>query len=169
MNILKHFILLCFLAGCTTLDTISIIEPETSEISYSGNGVGAGMMLSSTMGPVGMAIGVAIDEGIKKEINENYVSSNITFAQLLNKSLSEKGDHQLSSIEIVSYGFRTVNGESDMVSTCEIKTFDKSGVETLLNNQISEEDKITLTDAKSSQSKVIESLSKCADQLVEKF
>lgn len=48
----------------------SIKMPESTLIRFEGKGAAAGVMMSSSMGPMGIAIGVAIDEGIAKEIRE---------------------------------------------------------------------------------------------------
>ncbi len=45
---------------------IMLAEPHV--IRFEGKGAAAGVMMSSSMGPMGIAIGVAIDEGIAKDI-----------------------------------------------------------------------------------------------------
>lgn len=42
--------------------------PESTLIRFEGKGAAAGVMMSSSMGPMGIAIGAAIDEGIAKDI-----------------------------------------------------------------------------------------------------
>lgn len=49
--------------------TVSVSISDSTRLRFSGKGAGAGMMLMSTMGAAGVAIGIAIDEGIAKEIN----------------------------------------------------------------------------------------------------
>lgn len=46
----------------------------SERIHFTGKGVGAGMMLSSSLGPMGIAVGIAIDEGIAKEIHQAFES-----------------------------------------------------------------------------------------------
>ena len=50
------------------------IAEEDNRIRFKGKGASAGMMLMSSMGPTGIAIGVAIDEGIAKKINAAFES-----------------------------------------------------------------------------------------------
>lgn len=49
------------------------------------------MALMSTMGAMGMAIGVAIDEGISKEISKTQQQSNNTIKALLNEAAHKNG------------------------------------------------------------------------------
>jgi hypothetical protein len=64
----------CFInAGCSSLSLftqkpIEIIYTSPDRISFQGKGAGAGIALISSMGPVGIALGVAIHEGIAKDI-----------------------------------------------------------------------------------------------------
>ncbi|KZN44123.1 hypothetical protein JL49_06170 [Pseudoalteromonas luteoviolacea] len=44
------------------------MDPEFPEVSYVGRGAAAGPMLMGAMGPMGIAVGIAIDEGIGKDI-----------------------------------------------------------------------------------------------------
>ena len=46
----------------------NIDVPESLLVRFDGKGAAAGVMMSSSMGPMGIAIGVAIDEGIAKDI-----------------------------------------------------------------------------------------------------
>ncbi|MBE0367298.1 hypothetical protein [Pseudoalteromonas aurantia] len=63
-------IVLCVvLSGCnmTQNHKLSTTLPSTS---YTGKGTQSGPMLIGAMGPVGMAVGIAIDAGIAKEISK---------------------------------------------------------------------------------------------------
>jgi hypothetical protein len=71
------------LAGKPTVTT----ELNDERLRFSGKGAGAGVMLSSSMGPMGIAIGVAIDEGIAKAIRENAQANNLDIRFLLSSSL----------------------------------------------------------------------------------
>jgi len=52
-------------------------------IRFTGKGAGAGMMMSASMGAMGIAIGVAIDEGIAKEIHESFIASGNNFSEII--------------------------------------------------------------------------------------
>jgi len=71
-NLSKVFIsaIICIISGCQVIpqrvsEPLLIINPD---VIYNGNGAATGLALSSAMGPTGFAIGIAIDEGIKKNI-----------------------------------------------------------------------------------------------------
>jgi hypothetical protein len=55
---------------------LNIKLSEPYKIHFQGKVVGAGIALMSSMGPIGMAIGVAIDEGISKQITQTQLASN---------------------------------------------------------------------------------------------
>ena len=101
------------------LASIQITPPEQNRIRFTGKGAGAGMMLMSSMGPMGMAVGVAIDEGIAKDIHETAVAEGVDFVEILTANLQQglqaSDDHKISSIEIKieRYGFKTIPGEND--------------------------------------------------------
>ena len=64
------------LSACSALDSrdseplvIDVVVSEPARMRFQGKGASAGAMLMSAMGPVGIGIGVAIDEGIAKEID----------------------------------------------------------------------------------------------------
>lgn len=71
--------LIVLLSGCSitghknSQNTIYIENVAT--IKYTGKGAGASFALMGAMGPMGAAIGVAIDEGISKDIRKNIEAS----------------------------------------------------------------------------------------------
>ncbi len=67
---------------------MTLVIPDDNYISFTGKGAGAGMALMSTMGPVGVAIGLAIDEGIAKEIRSNLGVDQGTTDELAQEALS---------------------------------------------------------------------------------
>jgi hypothetical protein len=71
--------LLVLLSGCSVLgfknDQNTIYIENTATIKYTGKGAGASFALMGAMGPMGAAIGVAIDEGISKDIRKNIEAS----------------------------------------------------------------------------------------------
>jgi hypothetical protein len=57
----------------TEVEQIDIQFAQPKHIVFQGKGAGAGIALMSTMGPMGIALGVAIDEGIAKDIRTQAV------------------------------------------------------------------------------------------------
>lgn len=104
---------------------VAVVEPD--RIRFAGKGAGAGMMLMSSMGPMGIAIGVAIDEGIGKDIDENARSLDFDMREIFSaalqqqwqraaqKSVSKNFDNTMS-VTIERYGFITQAGENDPVA-----------------------------------------------------
>ncbi|MCE2027215.1 hypothetical protein [Sessilibacter corallicola] len=142
-----HFlsiVLIGVLAGCTTtFEKTSLkatdyeIKLEKSKFSFEGKGSSAGFMLMSAMGPAGIAVGVAIDEGISKEITQSaldgketsefqtliksYVDQAINKTSLLNKKDSALFLKAIESskkpviFEFKETGFTTVKGNQEQV------------------------------------------------------
>ena len=130
--------LLCFilvLGACSSWNTktlvpeVSVIKPEPNRIRFSGKGAGAGMMLMSSMGPSGIAIGVAIDEGIGKDIEKTATINNINFADFISENFtqqlvaynqtleSNKAVIKVATLEIERYGFITTSGDNDPLTS----------------------------------------------------
>jgi hypothetical protein len=78
--------------------------------SYSGRGSGAGVALMSTMGPAGIAVGVAIDEGIRKDLEASAISAGFDIVKLLQSS-----SISAQSIEILDYGMKDIPGTDDLM------------------------------------------------------
>ncbi|SMF33870.1 hypothetical protein SAMN02745866_02141 [Alteromonadaceae bacterium Bs31] len=78
---------------------------------FSGKGAGAGMMLSSSMGPMGIAIGVAIDEGIAKEIGEAAGKAEFDIAQIVKAAFDRSKINQPLNVVVAHYGFVTAPSE----------------------------------------------------------
>ncbi len=118
---LNHLILSFFLlVGCAhmqhTLST-EIINDEL--LTFSGKGAGAGMMLMSTMGPMGIAIGVAIDEGIAKDIRTTADQGGVDIRDLLLDAIES---HEFAlipntfvSMRVERFGFISWPGPEDKV------------------------------------------------------
>jgi len=132
-------ITLAFLLGACSFVGIKLTERASIRVSiegqdrirFSGKGAGAGMMMSASMGSMGIAIGVAIDEGISKEIYDSFVASGGTFSEIvkteantwLSKVCQEKlsGSDTLCSantvlnVRVYHYGLVTTSGENNPV------------------------------------------------------
>jgi len=138
MKNLVLFFLLFLLSACSLVTTnpveqtsISVSIENQDRVRFSGKGAGAGMMMSASMGAMGIAIGVAIDEGIAKEINESFVAAGGDFSALIisktNTWLSEfcrSSEQELNSLcaanamlklRVYHYGVVTTSGENDPV------------------------------------------------------
>lgn len=126
----------CTITGCTQQASpknrpymdrpqIEVVVSEPDRIRFKGKGAGAGMMMAGTMGPMGIAIGVAIDEGIGKDIDGTAREGNVEIKTLLREAAEaalDKPGHPLARIEadtiqivVERYGFVTASGEGDPV------------------------------------------------------
>ena len=119
------------LAGCTTVTpagrdtlavTVEFAVPDRSR--FSGKGAGAGMMLSSTLGAAGVAVGIAIDEGIGKDLQAVADDGGIGIKPLLMAALRQQvrlSDRDLRPvaagaellIRVERYGFILQPGRDD--------------------------------------------------------
>lgn len=134
-----------FMVGCSSFygeessavyskksSAIAVHFSEPNRIQFQGKGAGASFALMSTMGPVGIALGVAIDVGIAKDIQEparvsgfdmnSYISQSIeTQSQAAWKAVfwgEENRDVTVGfpNVEIKRYGFKTTGGTDDATS-----------------------------------------------------
>jgi hypothetical protein len=114
-------------SGCTSLPFLSDTPVEKTpveihytspdRISFQGKGAGAGIALMSSMGPVGIAIGVAIDEGIAKDIRDTANAGDVDFKALLKDSVATMDTlKDADRIDIKRYGFVMKNGSKDYVA-----------------------------------------------------
>jgi len=130
---------LAFLLGaCSSIDTKPVDQASVrvtiegqDRIRFSGKGAGAGMMMSASMGSMGIAIGVAIDESISKEIHESFIASGGDFSEIvrlatdawLSKACQENKDgfnklclaNTALNVRVYRYGFVTTSGENDPI------------------------------------------------------
>lgn len=118
-----------FLVACTTkyVTPQSVVYGDRSTLSFSGKGAAAGIMMDAYMGGAGVAIGIAIDEGIAKDIAANISSRPGGFDMLglvqkelsvNSKTLEASGKRKISATKITVeiYGFHSAKGEGDKVS-----------------------------------------------------
>ncbi len=136
-------LLIClYLASCAAIDkpvenlkqnellawqqALTVTLPEPNRPRFSGKGAGAGMMMMSSMGPMGIAIGVAIDEGIAKDIAGQLVLSGVALPESIQTAFvqylintSEYSAGTKVHLEIQRYGFITQRGDNDPI-TAEI-------------------------------------------------
>lgn len=99
------------------MKTLDITAPEPDRIRFQGKGAGAGMMLMSSMGPMGIAIGVAIDEGIAKEIDSAARESGFDINDVLSRAFQKNSCIvSVNTLTIERYGFITRSGDDDPVA-----------------------------------------------------
>jgi hypothetical protein len=109
--------------GCSSLSFLSqspveIHYSSPDRISFQGKGAGAGIALMSSMGPVGIAIGVAIDEGIAKDIRDTAKVGGVDFKAMLKQAIpSIDSLKDAGRIEVTKYGFVIKNGSKDYVAS----------------------------------------------------
>lgn len=121
---LRCFVILIaiLLGGCTSHSArhISVKFENRATMAFTGKGAAAGIMMDAYLGGAGIAIGIAIDEGIAKNIAENIAHSypDFNIASVVAKELQRKSYRfmQPAKVEIITYGFRTVAGEGDLVA-----------------------------------------------------
>jgi len=110
------FIMAVVCASCASLAGKPTVTTELNDerLRFSGKGAGAGVMLSSSMGPMGIAIGVAIDEGIAKAIRENAQANNLDirfFVEQQFGAVAEELNVDLV-VSIEGYGFKTTRSDT---------------------------------------------------------
>lgn len=121
MRIIQQFILvflsIFFLSSCQSVPKVDITFQGKETLSFTGRGSSAGFMLDSLL-PGGIAIGLAIDEGIAKDIYKNLLAYKPDFSiqTLIQSHLKKNTDPDLVAIQIKNYGFRTSQKDSDHVS-----------------------------------------------------
>lgn len=112
--------------------TVSIHWEEPQKLYFSGKGAGAGMALMSTMGPMGMAIGVAIDEGIGKDIAKAQAATGVSIQELVSTSAPENSftwktqqDAEHADFVIKRIEFKLVRGGKNDATAVHIKLVDQ--------------------------------------------
>ena len=119
----KIFWLIIFLlSSCATFQPAqpNIHIGERESLAFTGKGAAAGVMMDAYLGGAGVAIGIAIDEGIAKDIEKNITQRSGGFDMLrLVESVLHSGKYQelgASDVYIDTYGFKTFPGEGDRVT-----------------------------------------------------
>lgn len=114
--------LILTLAGCSSLTAkdaqVKVDFKQPIRIHFSGKGAGAGMMLMSAMGPMGVAIGVAIDEGIAKDIQSAFDATGAELSQYLRNQFAQSCAANSQSprhITVSRVEFKMVQGDGAAV------------------------------------------------------
>ncbi|KZZ43067.1 MAG: hypothetical protein MK185_10280 [Saccharospirillaceae bacterium] len=156
--------LLVLLSSCSVLgyknSQNTIYIENTATIKYSGKGAGASFALMGAMGPMGAAIGVAIDEGISKDIRKNIEASGFDLVAHLCEQYREKevycvsdSDGARQTLVIQSIDLTSKGSDDLMQLKVEAVSISSKLVETPLE-YMSGETTITLEQAKSDKNSV---------------
>ncbi len=103
---------------------IPVEYSDRQTLAFEGRGAAAGIMLDSLLGGTGVAIGIAIDEGIAKDIANNIQSAepDYSFKQHFEFGLNQAqakyaaAFRDLTGVVIQRFGFHTLTGDGDKVS-----------------------------------------------------
>ncbi len=143
---------LSLITGCVSIGTqadraltLDIQFQEPKRISYRGKGAGAGMALMSSMGSMGVAIGVAIDVGIARDIEEPFIAAGFNIDEMLSNHFiaNKNGQFKLASlgaetpdlsILVKKYGFMNMGGENDQTAVELVLEVSKANCETVTIN-----------------------------------
>lgn len=97
--LLIALLLTATLTGCSGFQKKQHVAPEShilltmpspNRMGFSGKGAGAGMMLMSSLGPAGIAVGVAIDQGIAKDIQTPFEQGGQSMEAIVTEAISER-------------------------------------------------------------------------------
>lgn len=121
IRIIIYFIACVFLAACvhSRSERVGIVFGERESLYFTGRGSAAGVMMDSLLAGTGVAIGIAIDEGIAKDIAAAIFAHNPEFSMIslvaeeLHKSENKGLDFgDLHLININKYGFQAAANDA---------------------------------------------------------
>lgn len=142
MGLIRHYykrvllsILAALMVGCqslpsSSLQAITIKYPQSDRLDFTGRGSAAAMMMSGSMGAMGIAIGVAIDEGLSKDLTGSARSGGFNVEQSFIKALNLSGYRAVDAGElenalvIEKLGFRA---KGDLIAPWVELTFTNNG------------------------------------------
>lgn len=115
------FLLMTLSLSCSVFKgrIIGVQYDDRQTLAFTGKGLAAGIMLDSVLGGAGIAIGIAIDEGIAKDIAKSIYTSNPEHDFLVDvkrgiqqsKEITIKDKRLLTKVVVIRHGFRTTSGE----------------------------------------------------------
>ena len=135
MNLLKHLLTLLaviWLTACASLTkqstpqqyNLSIADPN--RVQFEGKGAGAGIALMSSMGPMGVALGVAIDVGIGKDIENPMKEAGFDVHMAMETGLQQAYEEPVqwqwveasaeTQLRLKKYGFKILPGGDDLTA-----------------------------------------------------
>lgn len=133
------------LLGCATHPHAvwQVKMADRTALAFSGKGAAAGIMMDAYISGSGIAIGIAIDQGIAKTIAENIQkkSPDFSFTSLVDKQLAKHSSRSRKlvcsegALQVVvdTYGFHTFAGSGDDVTAWLKMHFICNGKDTLIN------------------------------------
>jgi hypothetical protein len=133
MRIILLLLVSCLTISCahTRAPSVPVEYGDRQTLYFTGKGAAAGMMMDSLLGGTGVAIGIAIDEGIAKDIAVAIQKANPEFdiRKLVQDNLVMVGGEvptkNWQSVVVEKYGFKVVDG--DFVSPVLELTVDCEG------------------------------------------
>lgn len=124
---LNSYLVLAFLlslSACVTLNSkLEISYLDRDSLNFTGRGSAAGVMLDAVMDGAGIAIGIAIDQGIAKDISNNILlhDPKFDFRELIRQRVNKSSVSALESIKIKTYGFKSAPGEDQVSAWLELE------------------------------------------------
>jgi hypothetical protein len=150
----------CTLSSSEHTQNVTVSFEQPDRLRFSGKGSSAGIMMSS-LGTMGVAIGIAIDEGIGKEIAHTAKQAPLDLNRTLSNGILQQFSIQQFTypvkVHIERYGFKSVPGEGDSVMAELIVSYqlkDTIPVKVSFPSDISPQVKETLLHAQLSEIKV---------------
>ncbi|QTL38132.1 hypothetical protein [Pseudoalteromonas viridis] len=113
---MKKFIyaaLLAVLSGCSSVSHIPVVNQVLPKVTYEGRGSAAGPMLVGAMGPVGIAVGFAIDEGIGKDIGQAMDNSKEQGMWTMANAIAQQYP-DVDTVAIQKLAFKAQRGDDDL-------------------------------------------------------
>ena len=124
------------IAACTSVppNSVDIGYGERQTLYFTGRGAAAGIMMDSLLGGTGVAIGIAIDEGISKDIAAAISVNNPNFSMgalvkdALDGAVSQGVNIDgLKSVIIEKYGFQSAPDDT-VIPLLELQLVCRSGL-----------------------------------------
>ncbi|MCG7534047.1 hypothetical protein [Pseudoalteromonas sp. OOF1S-7] len=107
-----YVILLTLLSACSSVPHTPVVKQALPDVTYEGRGSAAGPMLVGAMGPVGIAIGFAIDEGIGKDIGSAMEKSKEQGLSEVASAIAEQYPDTVSVV-LQKLAFKAQPGDDD--------------------------------------------------------
>ena len=135
MRVIYVVVMLFFVAcAVNNHDDIQVAYGEHQTLYFTGRGVAAGIMMDSLLGGTGVAIGIAIDEGISKDIAAAISVNNPSFSMgalvkdALDGTVSQGVNIDgLKSVIVEKYGFQSAPDDT-VIPLLELQLVCRSGL-----------------------------------------
>lgn len=118
-------IVIFIITGCSNSRVTTFFTPEIPEATYIGKGTNAGPMLVGALGATGLAVGIAIDQGIAKDFHkqiEIYKAKHIKKISFLLQSYFPKA----TNFSFSQIKFMAVKNDENLVNTSLIIKIEKN-------------------------------------------